>query len=239
MGLRSTIDTDATTTIFTDWKIRDGRVVPESGDLGLIVNDAVKLDAAYLYADLRDSSRLAQMMEPIVAATAIRSYLQAASTIIKHHGGKIRSFDGDRVMGIYIGDSKRNDAVTAAQHISWALEKVLRPKLELNFPGLKKRWHMDQGIGIDCGETLLVRGGVRRNNDLVSIGSAPNVAAKLSDLKNAGKQIFVTSDVYHGLKSEQRDHITGGSMWEEMQAQVIGGRIVNVFCSAYHRAPGD
>ncbi|MGB6659152.1 MAG: hypothetical protein WBE90_08670, partial [Xanthobacteraceae bacterium] len=39
--------------------------------------------------------------------------------------------------------------------------------------------------GIDTSEVLVVRAGIRNNNDLIWVGSAPNVTAKLSALREA------------------------------------------------------
>ena len=166
-------------TLGTAWNIRDGQVVPDTDDVALR-NGAVKVEAAYLYADLANSSKAAQVLKKEVTAKIIRCYVNAAVRLIRWKGGHIRSFDGDRVMGVFIGDSKRNDAVRAALAINWAVRKVLDEKFDAKWPDLKKHYHLDHGIGIDCGEALIVRAGVRNNNDLVSIGEAPNVAAKLA-----------------------------------------------------------
>lgn len=94
MSLKEEVETRATTTIFTDWKPRQGAAVPETDQVGLTTGDAVKLDAAYLYADMRDSSGLAQKLSPEIAGAAIRSYLEAATHIARHFGATIRALMG-------------------------------------------------------------------------------------------------------------------------------------------------
>ncbi|MEV5308869.1 hypothetical protein [Streptomyces diastaticus] len=48
----------------TPWTTRDGQVVPGTDDVKLYSNDAVKLNAVYLYADLLGSTKLAREFRP-------------------------------------------------------------------------------------------------------------------------------------------------------------------------------
>jgi len=107
---------------------RDGQKVPTSEDVTL-ANGAVKLDAAFLYADLAGSGQIAKICPWDTTAKIIRAYLDCATRIIRAHGGEIRSFDGDRVMGVFIGDLKRTNAVKAAFKINWATENLIQKKL--------------------------------------------------------------------------------------------------------------
>src|SRR5579871_1027555 len=83
----------------TSWDVRDGTVIPESEDLAL-KDGAVKITAAFLYADLAGSSKLAKLCPWKTTAKIIRAYLDCCVRLIKLHGGAVRSFDGDRVMGV-------------------------------------------------------------------------------------------------------------------------------------------
>ncbi len=182
---------------------------------------------------MADSTGLAQRYEKEVTAKVIRCYLNAASRLIRHRGGEIRSFDGDRVMGIFIGASKNTSAVKAALNISWAVTKVIQPKLEAKWSNFG--WKMDHGIGIDTGESLLVRGGVWGNNDLISIGSAPNIAAKLSE-ERAHQSIFVTRAIYDCMGDEVK--VTGTTnMWANLGSIVFGGKTLTHYGSAYNWGP--
>lgn len=48
--------------------------------------------------------------KPHFAAEIYKSYLHCASKIIRCENGVITAFDGDRVMGIFIGDLKNTSA---------------------------------------------------------------------------------------------------------------------------------
>lgn len=235
MGLRDEIDTASTTAIWTDWKPRKAGSVPHSQDVGLTTGDAIVIEGVWLYADLRDSSGLAHRFPREVAATCIGSYLRCTSHIIRHHGGEIRSFDGDRVMAIF---QTVNTAVRCAQQIVGAVETMLRPKVELRFPSLKNSpggWYMDAGVGVDWGGALMIRGGVRGNNDLASVGTAPNVAAKLSEMKSGGKSIFITAIAHTVLEAPQRYAGDGSDMWQQVGLLDVGGQNVSVYGSGWYK----
>jgi adenylate cyclase len=106
----------------TSWDERSGTVVPEAEDVAL-KDGAVKLAATFLYADLAGSSRIASVCPWGTTAKIIRAYLDCATRLIRDHDGHIRSFDGDRVMGVFIGDYKNTRATRCARKIFWATEK--------------------------------------------------------------------------------------------------------------------
>jgi len=213
----------------TPWSTRNGQVVPETKDISL-TDGAVLLDATYVYADMMDSTGLAQKTTKAQAAKVIRAYLNVATRLLNDFGGEIRSFDGDRVMAIFIGDTKNSNAVKAALKINWAVREVVRPAIQAHWPSLG--WNIENGIGIATGEAMLVRGGVRRlDNDIVSIGAAPNVAAKLSDLRE-GPDIYVTEDVYNRLNEDSK-YSSGKDMWTLHGAKEFGGRKVKIYGSSH------
>jgi class 3 adenylate cyclase len=216
--------------------IRRGSKVPEAENIGM--NEGVELDATYVYADMADSSKLAHSVYKPVAAKIVRAYVNTATYILKAWGGEIRSFDGDRVMAIFIGENMNRSAGLAAMEINWAVQEVIWPRIQKRWNDVATwGWTLGHGVGVDTGEALLIRSGVRGDNDIVSIGKAPNVAAKLSSLRSAGS-LYVTQAVYedfndnlwYGPKREQ--------MWSRMySAQVIGGSRYTVWSTNWMRSP--
>jgi class 3 adenylate cyclase len=214
------------------WKTEKATVVPETEDVPLS-NGAKLIDATYLYADMADSTGLAQGYKNWAVAKVIRAYLNAATRILTDAGGEIRSFDGDRVMAIFIGSNKNSAAVGAGLKLNWAIDEVIKPALKQAWSDFE--WDMSHGVGIDTGEAMIVRGGVRGNNDLASIGRAPNIAAKLSEVRG-GKRINITSSVYEGLNQKAK---FGGdpreSMWTKMGTTTYGNNQVTYFGSSWRR----
>lgn len=220
------------------WIVRDGQVVPKTSDITM-KNGAVKLTATYLYTDLRQSTLIAKRYHPEVGARIIRAFLVAACSVIRNKNGFIRSFDGDRVMGIFIGGSQRNDSMAAALGINWACDKVIAPGLKTKLAGLGlESWYPSHGTGIDYGEAFVVRGGVRDNNDLISIGRAPNVAAKLSALQDT-PAIRVSGEVYQGLlpKNKYVNGTDGTEMLKYTGLKSVGPYMLGLYTSGYFRQP--
>lgn len=234
MALGDQIRSDLDQMVGKPWSIRDGNVVPGTDDVGLYNNDAVKLDAVYLYADLLGSTKLARDFTPHVAGKVIRASLRTASTIIKKHKGEIRSYDGDRVMGIFIGGSKNSNAARAALQINYAMREIVQPALYAKLPTLERDGYLVRMcVGIASGEAFIARAGVRGSSDLVSIGRAPNVAAKLSDIREAGTyRTYITSQVYNKLSQDVKISVKDANMWEARTAE-IGGEKMTIYRSNF------
>src|SRR3954467_7943877 len=105
MSLTDDLSRDVDGILRQEWNIRDGQVVPKTEDVAL-AGGAVKLAVTMLYADLADSTELAMTYDKRVAAKVFKSFLSCSSKLIRAEGGEIRSFDGDRVMGVFIGNAK-------------------------------------------------------------------------------------------------------------------------------------
>lgn len=235
MALADAVGAAVRTVVRTEWNITNGLVVPKTENVTLH-NGAVKVDATYLYADLADSTKAAQTLKPEVTAKIIRSFLNAAVRVIRHFGGQVRSFDGDRVMAIYMGEAKNTSAAKTALGINWAVNDIVWPELTSYWPTLPEYWSMRHGVGIDTGEALVVRGGVRNNNDLVSVGNAPNIAAKLSEVRGSPRS-FITDAVYRDMHESCYTGEGGRSMWERTMGLNVGSTRVSVWSSTWQWEP--
>ncbi|MFE5548338.1 adenylate/guanylate cyclase domain-containing protein [Streptomyces sp. NPDC056534] len=233
MGLADEVEKAVTNVVCSNWNTRKGTVVPETGNVSLS-NGAVEVDAVYLYADLADSTGLARDFARTTAAKVIRAYLDATCRVIRARGGEIRSFDGDRVMAVFMGANKNTDAAKCALQINYAVQKIVRPKAEANLSSLRTLgFEIKHCVGIDSGTALIVRGGVRGNNDLVSIGRAPNVAAKLSDIRHGDYRTYITKDVYNDMLDSVKTSSDGRSMWEGPLNREVGGERITVYKSSW------
>lgn len=67
MALKADLESEVKAIFESRWTKRDGQVVPDLEDLQL-GNDAVKLQATVLYADMADSTNLVDSNEPHFAA---------------------------------------------------------------------------------------------------------------------------------------------------------------------------
>ena len=196
-----------------------GQVVPEADDLKL-GNDAVTLEGTVLYADLDDSTRLVDTRAPFFAAEIYKCYLVCAARIIRFEGGEITSYDGDRIMAVFIGKSKNSSAARAALKINYAVTKIINPAIISQYP--KANYSVKHVVGIDTSELFVARTGIRGANDLVWVGRAANYAAKLSARSEPATQI--TSEVYDMLLKKSKFGQNGKNMWTPTTAPEIGNK---------------
>src|SRR5215472_4305550 len=126
MAILDDVTADVSNALKEVWDIRDGEVVPETEDVAL-AGGGVKFDAVMLYADLADSTDIA-IYDRRVAAKLFKAFLATSSRLIRNRNGYVRSFDGDRVMGVFLGKYKNSNAAICAFNIAWAVNKVIKPR---------------------------------------------------------------------------------------------------------------
>jgi class 3 adenylate cyclase len=215
MGLRDALASEVKGIFNYGWKnVIDGRVVPDPSDLRL-GDDGRKLDGSVLYADLVGSSELVDGHRWWFAAEVYKAFLTCAARIIKMRGGVITAYDGDRIMSVFLGETKNTDAVQAALNINYAMVEIIRPALKSKYP--KTYYVPEHCVGIDTGELHVARVGVKNDNDLVWVGSAANQAAKLSDIRKDGVDTWISKRVFDVMmdKSKYQDSSgRRGLMWK-------------------------
>lgn len=213
--------------IFKDaWETRDGRVVPEPKDL-VLGNDAAEFDrATVLYADLSGSTKLVDSATWMFAAEIYKAFLHCAATIIRNEGGAITSYDGDRVMGIFVGDYQTTPAARAGLKINYAVQQIVNPALRNQYSS--SDYAVKQVVGIDCSEIRAARTGVRGDNDIVWVGRAANYAAKLTEL-NLAERTWITKEAYNRLHDSAKYggkdnvHMWKSYKWSQMNDHSIYG----------------
>ncbi|KSV64033.1 hypothetical protein N185_35280 [Sinorhizobium sp. GW3] len=210
MGIKSDLEGEVAAIYKAAWSKRDGRVVPQDTDVQL-GNDGVKLEVTMLYADLADSTKLAHNYQEEFAAEQYKAFLRCAARIIRSESGEIRSYDGDRVMGIFVGDSKNTSAVRCALKINWAVKNIIEPAKKLQYPNTN--YVMKHVVGVDTSTVLAARGGIRGANDLIWIGQSPNFAAKLAAMDES-HATWISHRVYDNMH-ESVKYLGSANMWAQ------------------------
>lgn len=114
-------------------------------------------------------------------------------------------------MGIFISKSQRNDAVSCALKINYAVKRYVQPELNKHWSTNYKVRHV---VGIDTSEIHAARTGVRGDNDLVWVGNAANLAAKLTNL-SADSPTWITKRVHDYLRAAQKEGADGEDIWRK------------------------
>lgn len=226
MGIKDDIAAEARATLAGVWEEEETTNVPIPEDLRLNTNHAKKLESAtVLYADLDGSTNMVAMHIWYFAAEIYKIYLRSAARIIRSEGGTITAYDGDRIMAIYVGDSKNTAAVRTALKINYAVEEILRPAIKAIYTTDFVLKHV---IGIDTSSLHAIRIGVRGDNDITWVGTAANNAAKLCGLPE--KPLWITKKVFDVMNDEVKSS-KGTPMWEKRTWTAMNR--MEIYCSTY------
>jgi len=220
MILKELLD-DAAGVLGNRWKIKDGRQVPSADRLALEENEATEIEGTVLYADMNGSTNMVRGYKNWFAAEMYKIYLHTVSEVLRDNDGVITAFDGDRVMAIFMGDSKNTSAVKCAMRIVFAVNR-LNELIAKEYKDVTYR--IRHSIGIDTGKLFAIRAGVRGANDIVWVGEAANLAAKLTTLDDVDYPIWITKPVYEAMNSSVR-YSEGKNMWTEIDELKFGRRV--------------
>jgi class 3 adenylate cyclase len=184
-------------------EIPNARVPPEPDAL-TFDNDGKRLSVCMMYADLHKSTEMVDAVLDYMAAEYYKSFLHCAGKLIKRNGGSIQAYDGDRVMGVFVGADKADQAVAAALELKFAVTSIINPIFSQQY-GEHHRI-LEHTVGIDAGEVLVAKIGIRRDSDLVWVGSAANYAAKLNSFSGLDIEFStrITDTVYQQLSEPLR-----------------------------------
>ncbi|MDX6274146.1 MAG: hypothetical protein QOJ92_1356 [Frankiales bacterium] len=222
MGLKADLEEYCKKTLADRWTKTDATKVPEADDLGL-GNEAKLLDGVVLYADLADSTKLVKNHKDLFAAEVYKTFLYSTAKVIRACGGAVTAYDGDRVMAVFIGESKNSDAARCAVQINWATKNIVSPAILKQYPDTTYR--IKHKVGIDASDLFITRTGIRGSNDLVWVGNSANNAAKLAAL-STDYPTYITAAVYGRLNEMSK---FGGDpkrdMWTDLGTKDLGYRI--------------
>lgn len=219
MATKLELDKGVTDFFEGDYEITEGRAIPDVEDIAF-GKVGRELDLAMLFIDIKESTRIVDGFRRKTAAKMYKSFLWGITKIARMNEGELRSFNGDGVLVAFNGDLKRTHAIKSAMQMKWFAEEILTPKMHKCFEDNSELEDLTFGfgIGIDIGKVLVVRGGIKgeNNNDLVWIGNATNYAVKLSALSTGKYNIYISQDAYKSMSEETK--FTGDpkvNMWEE------------------------
>lgn len=196
----------------TRWSISQGRVVPDLKVLPL-GNSGKTMSACMLYADLSDSTGLVNRLSADRAAEYYKAFLHCASRLITDEGGVIEAYDGDRVLGVYLGVGKEEKAANTAFRLVRAMATIVNPTFATVYPQTHRLLQFT--VGIDTGDVMVCKAGVRGDSDLIWIGPAANHAAKLNSFPGLDHSfpIRASKAVVDALPLGLRTQLDGLDAW--------------------------
>jgi adenylate cyclase len=150
---------------------------------------------AFMFVDMRDSTRLAAVQLPFDSLFFVSRFLGAACAAIVEEGGLPNQFLGDGVLAIFGLDTEPatacRQALGAVPRIAMniaALNEAMEPQLQqpLRF-----------GIGVHCGRAVMGEIGFREHVTFTALGDVLNVASRLQQLtRDIGCEAIVSDAVF-------------------------------------------
>jgi adenylate cyclase len=227
MGLLEDL-TNKIAAYFTEkFEVTETTIVPSTDYSKLTFgNNGLTADLTFLFIDIRKSSQLHDTYGYINAAKIYQSFHDINVRIINSRDGQVRAFDGDRIMGVFSGAYKNNNAVEAALNIRWAVSNILNKQF-------KPEYAINIGIGIDTGKTLITKVGKGRdisNNDLVWVGKACNYASHMCN--ESENMIYISPTVYNTLIGTNKTS-EGKDIWTSINMTLKNGKTVPCYRTGY------
>jgi adenylate cyclase len=181
-------------------------VVPSRNDAGLTfkIGDVKKgktIETCVLMVDMRNSTNISKQLSKDKARLGkiYSAFIHAMATIADEYG-YVRNIIGDRVMVVFDPKDCHVNALTCAVMMNTVITRILAKYVALD--------DFKAGIGIDYGEMLVLKTGIRKKHEeqseyknLVWVGDAANIASKLTDA--ATKEIKVQN---YKVKYEPWNH---------------------------------
>jgi adenylate cyclase len=140
-----------------------------------------EIELSVLFADIRDSTTVAESMAATAYRTVLQRFYAVASEAITTHDGIVDKFLGDGVMALFIpaftGEAHASRAIDAARTLLRRIGQMPQP--------------LPVGIGVHTGTAFTGVVGTDDQRDFSALGDAVNVAARLGSISTAG-QILVS-----------------------------------------------
>ncbi len=191
----------------------------------------------FLYVDMRGSSSYTDGHRLQTITKIYKVFHHCMVECIKEFDGKVRSFDGDRVLAVFEGEGKENNAIECAMKMVGCKYDILQPKIKAKF----KNDSFSFGVGIATGDILISKAGVgydKNNRDLIWIGDPANLGAKLSDDADGPYSIYVCEKTFRKLLDKNRYTNKGGvktDMWSAFKFRFKDEQI-DIYRTGYYRS---
>ena len=136
----------------------------------------VRRQAAILQAELRNFTRMSEMLDPEKVLALASEFFSLAGEIVREHSGKVLSVYNDTLLAAFPGG-------TPAEFSGYALKAAQH--LQRDFGSLGLRWQSEYGlpaavsVGIHLGETVFGMAGPAGAQQFVAFGDPVSIAERL------------------------------------------------------------
>lgn len=205
----------------------------EAADAGAL--SGRRSNAAVLFVDLRNFTRLGEAMTPEELTTFLSEYRNRLTRPIFKHEGMVDKFIGDAIMAVFGTPVQRPDDADRALACALELLDAVRAwSIEREGSGKPP---VSVGIGVHYGEVFAGVLGSEQLLEYTVIGDTVNVAERLERLsRDVGSPIVVSAAL---LQSAAKSHVAAS--WRRLPRQTLRGHLrpIDTFClDERHRGSG-
>ena len=159
--------------------------------------DGERIHAVIWYSDMRDSTRLADRLEPHAFIELLNRYFECTAGAVIAGGGEVLRFVGDAVLAIFPIREGGDDARTATERALAAARdaegRLARTNERLAEAGMEP---IGFGLGLHVGDVMYGNIGVPERLEFSVIGPAANEVARIEDLTKALERRVLVSAAF-------------------------------------------
>jgi adenylate cyclase len=165
-------------------------------------------DAAILFIDLVDSTKLAANRPPREVAEVLNDFFRIVVSAVDERNGFINKFQGDAALAVFGVPLPSEEAATAALATACNLRSQLGRLPQVDF-----------GIGVSAGPVFAGNIGAENRYEYTVVGDAVNEAARLADFaKTSDQRIVCSAAVIDRADAAERRH------WASSGETILRGR---------------
>jgi class 3 adenylate cyclase len=165
-------------------------------------------EAAILFIDLVDSTKLAASRPPREVAEVLNDFFRIVVSAVDEQHGFINKFQGDAALAVFGVPLPADDAASAALATARSLRSQLRRLPVVDF-----------GIGVSAGPVFAGNIGAENRYEYTVVGDAVNEAARLADFaKTLDRRIGCSAAAIDRADAAERQH------WVAYGETVLRGR---------------
>jgi adenylate cyclase len=153
-----------------------------------------------LFADIRDSTRIAQSLPPDRFATLLNDVLTAMTRVLFAHGGMLDKFTGDGLLAIFGAPLPQPDHALRACRAALDMLRAL--------DGVRQNWSilhppLEVGIGINTGPMIIGNMGSSERFTYTVIGDEAHLGARLEAANKDFRTRILISEATWGQVGDQ------------------------------------
>lgn len=159
--------------------------------------DAEQLTGAIWYADLRNSTSLADRLPPEDYLETLDAYFECTAGAVMEAGGEVLLMIGDAVLAVFASDGSQKQGAQACAAAACAAENALAQIAEVNVErGKTGAEVLNFGVGLHYGSFMFGNIGTPERLEFTAVGGAINEAARLEALSKELALPVVASEAF-------------------------------------------